>query len=501
MTVTQSSRASRAGTARVVDKRRVGRAAWFVSLMAVIVMLGAASAQAASSAANGAPLEPPTVAPTPTPVPANLHALVPVDQYTISRTQAEASQPAETIEYYEKHFGVSSEVARSRLATQAMGAGLEAGLRKQIGNAATEVWFDNSTGEWVADISTAASATVSSVAANEGISGSYRVQHVGYTRIQLLKGEEAVISRLSSTINEGLVQVGIAEGKIDVSLASGLDEQAARGQEAAEAAATVDGSPPVVVTHSSESTFNARTTARCLFPFCDTLMGGDMYGTYGPKGENFNCTMSWWAGYEGINAVEHPLMLTAGHCSRDGGYQGIDVSCLPYPGGCAGIGINAAYYFGNDGDWSAIAVSYPPPSGWDPGLGRPYGGYVNWNSDGISKLEAYYASGPAPVGMVVCHQGYGSGVDLGDGSQCGRISENNVVVKYPEGTVEKLSKVSETEVCPGDSGGPWDGAASAVAVGITSGGVFKEGQTCGTTAYFTPVWVPVVGWKLVLYGG
>jgi hypothetical protein len=212
--------------------------------------------------------------------------------------------------------------------------------------------------------------------------------------------------------------------------------------------------------------------------------------------------MSWWAGYKGLSAVEHPLMLTAGHCTvKTGGYGSEVLSCLPYPGECQLIGPNANYYFGSDGDWSAIAAKYPPPSGWDPGLGRPYGGYINWNSGYTSKLEAYYATEPAPVGLVVCHQGYGSGVDLGDGSQCGWISENNVTVKYPTGTVEKLSRVSETEVCLGDSGGPWDGAAAAVAVGITSGGIIKEGQSCGTTAYFTPVWIPVVSWNLVLYGG
>ena len=385
-----------------------------------------------------------------------------------------------------------------------MGAGLGASLRKQLGDAATEIWFDNSTGEWVAELSTAASTTVSEVATREGISGSYRVQQVGYTRSDLLKAEHAVISRLSTDISEGLASVGIAEGKVKVSLTADLGAAQTETAQKADAVGGAPESPPVVVTSSSVPRFTAQTTARCLFPFCDTLMGGDMYGIYRGS-EGANCTMSWWAGYQGINAVEHPLMLTAGHCSRFGGYQGLVVSCLPYPGGCSGIGENAAWYFGNDGDWSAIAVSYPPPSGWDPGLGRPYGGYVNWNSDGISKLEAYYATEAAPVGLVVCHQGYGSGVDLGDGSQCGWISVKEMPVEYEvEGgrvRVEKLSKVSETEVCPGDSGGPWDGAAKAVAVGITSGGEIPKGQTCGTTGFFTPVWIPVVGWKLVLYGG
>ncbi len=467
----------------------------------MLVMLAAATAQAAESTQVDTTLEPPLSVSTPTPVPANLHALVPSDEYTVSRAAAEQAQSAQEIEYYATHFGVSPEVARSRLATQAMGAGLGSSLRKLIGDAATEVWFDNSSGQWVVDVSGAASAVVGSIAASEGISGSYRVQQVGYTSSQLLKGEQAVISQLETPISEGLARVGIAEGKINVSLASGIGgEQSVPAREAVDVAANAAGSPPVAVTESSKPSFSARTTVSCLFPFCNTLTGGVMYGT-GPGGGSGNCTMSWWAGYKGISAVEHPLMLTAGHCSRAGGYQGEDVSCLPYPGGCAAIGINAAWYFGSDGDWSAIAVSYPPPSGWDPGLGRPYGGYINWNSDNTSKLEAYYATEPAPVGLVVCHQGYGSGVDLGDGSQCGWISENNVTVKYPTGTVEKLSRVSETEVCLGDSGGPWDGAAAAVAVGITSGGIIKEGQSCGTTAYFTPVWIPVVSWNLVLYGG
>jgi hypothetical protein len=115
----------------------LGRRRWLQVwiLVSAILMLGAGSAQAASSATT--PLEPPTIAPIPTPDPSNLHALVPVDQYTVSRAEAEEAQSAESVEYYEQHFGVSSEVARSRLATQTMGAGLGSALRKQIGDAAT----------------------------------------------------------------------------------------------------------------------------------------------------------------------------------------------------------------------------------------------------------------------------------------------------------------------------------------------------------------------------
>jgi hypothetical protein len=474
--------------------------------VSAIAMLGAVSAQAAPSTTT--PLEPPIVEPTVTPTvtsdPSNLHPLVPVAEYRVSRAEAEASQSAEAVEYYEKHFNVSSQVARSRLATQAMGSGLASVLRSKMGDAASEVWFDNTTGEWVVDVATTETAAVSAATASEGISGFYRVQHVEYTRSDLLNAEHAVISQLSTPISSGQAQVGTLEGKINLNLASGLsDEETAIDREVNATTAVMPGAPPVVVTSASNESLEAGGTVRCLFPFCDTLIAGDMYGTYGEKGENYTCTMAWWAGYEGLNAVEHPLMLTAGHCSLLGRYQGADVSCLPYPGGCAEVGINAGWYYGSDGDWSAIAVSYPPSSGWDPGLNRPYGGYVNWNSDGISTLKSYYSSGPAPTGMVICHQGYGSGVDLGDGSQCGTIARNNVTVKYSYPvvtTLEHMSEVTGTEACPGDSGGPWDGASYEVAVGIDSGTAAPDGS-CGSTAYMTPVYLPVVSWKLILYGG
>jgi hypothetical protein len=479
-----------AGREAQMKKRLVG-VGQVLFLTVAVVALGVTSAQASR-------LEPPITPVASTPVPANLHALVPANELTISRAHAEAALTTQSVEFYEKHFGVSAELAREHLITQAMGNGFAPALRKQEGNNATEVWFDNTTGEWVADSTTPADANINALASSEGIASSYRVQHVAYTRTQLLDAEETVSEKLSSLTKEDLARIGVAEGKIQVTLASGLGtEGRATAQSAATAAAASSpGAPPVATTTSNELSLHASTTVRCLFPFCDTLTGGDMYGT-----GNVQCTMSWWAGYQGLSGTEHPLMLTAGHCSRATGYQAPDSSCLPYPGGCAVVGINAGWYFGNDGDWSAIAVSYPPPAGFDPEAGRPYGGYINWNSGYTSKLEGYYQTGPAPVGMVVCHQGYGSGVDLGQASWCGTIARNEVQVNYEGTIVERLSEVTGTKVCHGDSGGPWDGASVAVAVGITSGGVIPLGQSCGATAFFTPVWIPIVGWKLVLYGG
>jgi streptogrisin C len=82
----------------------------------------------------------------------------------------------------------------------------------------------------------------------------------------------------------------------------------------------------------------------------------------------------------------------------------------------------------------------------------------------------------ALVGASVCRSGSTTGW------HCGTIEGQNVSVRYPEGTVDGLTR---TTVCaePGDSGGPY--LSGAQAQGTTSGGTGN--CTSGGTTFFQPV--------------
>ncbi|WP_432156996.1 trypsin-like serine protease [Streptomyces sp. bgisy153] len=82
----------------------------------------------------------------------------------------------------------------------------------------------------------------------------------------------------------------------------------------------------------------------------------------------------------------------------------------------------------------------------------------------------------AVVGASVCRSGSTTGW------HCGTIQEENVTVRYSEGTVDGLTR---TTVCaePGDSGGPY--ASGAQAQGTTSGG--SGDCASGGTTFFQPV--------------
>ncbi len=85
-------------------------------------------------------------------------------------------------------------------------------------------------------------------------------------------------------------------------------------------------------------------------------------------------------------------------------------------------------------------------------------------------------SAQALVGASVCRSGSTTGW------HCGVIQQHDASVRYPEGTVDGLTR---TTVCaePGDSGGPY--VAGAQAQGVTSGG--SGDCTSGGTTFYQPV--------------
>jgi hypothetical protein len=106
-------------------------------------------------------------------------------------------------------------------------------------------------------------------------------------------------------------------------------------------------------------------------------------------------------------------------------------------------------------------------------------------------------------GVVVCHQGEGSWAYLGHGTECGTVA--GVTSVAVSGTVlTGMLQINSTEACLGDSGGPWDLSSSATAVGIQSSAAIPTGSGCGTTAWATPVSIPLQAYSaygIVLYGG
>ncbi|MFB9906079.1 S1 family peptidase [Allokutzneria oryzae] len=105
----------------------------------------------------------------------------------------------------------------------------------------------------------------------------------------------------------------------------------------------------------------------------------------------------------------------------------------------------------------------------------------NWVSRGVVNrynggTVAVGGSTEAAVGASICRSGSTTGW------RCGTIQAKNQTVRYPQGTVNGMTR---TNACaePGDSGGSW--LSGNQAQGVTSGG--SGNCTSGGTTYFYPV--------------
>jgi hypothetical protein len=421
-----------------------------------------------------------------------------VTEAVISRADATAQVSSTAVAYYEKTFGVSPPVARARLASQLMGQGIENTLRAKYGSGIAGVAFDNATGNWVVDATPSVTASgIAGAFSHTGLSGAYRLATVRYTQSDLVGATADLTGRLHDLIRRRAVQVVSGAGKVTVTVASAASQADRATIQAAERSAAASySSPPITQTPSSQRALAAQpTTVSCSEPYCNTLVAGDFY-----YGNGAGCTMSWYGSLR-LSGVTQPLILTAGHCTNDMGGAGSRVYSYDLSSS-AQIGYA---YFGNFGygDWGYLYPTNPPPSGLDPGLGRPYGGYFNWATGTLVRLSYYYNSGVPSNGVVVCHQGEGSWAYLGHGTECGTVA--GVTSVAVSGTVlTGMLQINSTEACLGDSGGPWDLSSSATAVGIQSSAAIPTGSGCGTTAWATPVSIPLQAYSaygIVLYGG
>ncbi|GAA4145891.1 trypsin-like serine protease [Actinospica acidiphila] len=146
--------------------------------------------------------------------------------------------------------------------------------------------------------------------------------------------------------------------------------------------------------------------------------------------------------------------VTAGHCGRAG------ATTTGYDRTAQGT-FQASEFPGRDMAWVAARSQWTPT----PDVKAADGQEVQVSG-----------SAQALVGASVCRSGSTTGW------HCGVIEQHDASVRYPEGTVNGLTR---TTVCaePGDSGGPY--VAGAQAQGVTSGG--SGNCTSGGTTFFQPV--------------
>jgi streptogrisin C len=178
----------------------------------------------------------------------------------------------------------------------------------------------------------------------------------------------------------------------------------------------------------------------------------DLVGGNGFTVGDARCSIGFSA--TGPNGTKH--ILTAGHCTRDGGVvlaNGLEM-------GRVGAGT-----FDTDGDFGLVDVTDPDAQTT---------AFVDTRDGGPITVTG---SEPAPLGASVCRSGSTSGF------ACGEITALDETVNYGNGSI--VRGLTRTSVCaePGDSGGPF--VSGTQAQGLTSGGV-GDCATGGTT-FFQPV--------------
>jgi hypothetical protein len=374
-----------------------------------------------------------------------------------TRTMAEASLTPTAIEYYVATYGVSEAEARSRLATQTMVPNLEYMLMQLLGDGFSQLWFDNSTGQWVVAVTSSAPASeVSQLLSSVGLGDHYRIQRVSANHEQLLSAFRELSSQVAATLPSGKAVVGVGEGQLNITLAA---DQSASKPESAIAEMAAQSSVPVHVVHSPKASLSMAAEVGCKFPYCNTAVGGAGW-YFSSEGKEFECSMGFYVTSSGD---PYPLILTAGHCALHDGAYNPWYTCEPGPKRCKSYGHEIPFgYYGNGGGDAGLLEDDSFPI---------YPGYWNWSIGTLSTVEYYYPNEPAPDGLVVCFNG------AGNGSSCGTITNNranNVHVEgggfWPEEVLNEMIEVQGSCGHGGDSGGSVTSASSQTAVGTDSAG-------------------------------
>lgn len=392
------------------------------------------------------------------------------DDLVLTRAQAAAAVSSTAVAYYATRYGVSPAEARSRLETQDMVPNLQALLQERLGSGLAQLWFDNSTGQWVVDVDSAAAAPAAlTIAQSVGLGEDVRVENVAFTAKEMRTEVAELYGDLRETIASGQFTVGSAVKKVEVMLASG---QSTKPVDAAVTKLKHEGKKkvPVSIVRSPESSLAVPVDACTQFPWCSEIVGGA--GIFFATG--WMCSAGFYVRSSGD---PYPLILTAGHCAILAGNYGAWGTCNG-TGGCGWYGHQIPFYYFGWGGGDAGLLE-------DDSYGI-YPGYVNW-TDGhsISTLLAY-ETGAVPDRVTVCLNG-----EHAPGTSCGEVYNNNdwgVVLTAEEplppwNIVNQMVEVSGSCSEPGDSGGPVTRALYEEAVGTIS-----AGGRCGTYDYVEPIW-------------
>jgi streptogrisin C len=326
------------GTNQKKDHVRRLRAGTILGVVGAL-LAGPAQALAVESSALGSPSATPLSAES-------------VEHAIRSRASAEASLNPTAVTYYTQTYGVSEAEARQRLATQTMVPNIEYMLGERLGSALAQVWFDNSTGQWVVAATAAAPATtVGEFFSAAGLASSYRLERVGFNQEQLLAAFRTLSGELAQEVPPGQETVGVGEGQLDVTLAA---DQPATVAESAAARLSAQGSaPPVSIERSSRASLVGSPEVSCSFPWCNTIVGGDKW-YFGKiiKGKEYEFACS--AGfYVGSSGDPYPLILTAGHCAVILGDYVNWGTCDPGAVDCGPYGHQIPYYYHGNGGGDA----------------------------------------------------------------------------------------------------------------------------------------------------
>jgi Alpha-lytic protease prodomain/Trypsin len=237
-----------------------------------------------------------------------------------------------------------------------------------------------------------------------------------------------------------------ATGRLVVTADSRVD---ARGLARAARAARATGLPPAALT--------IRRTPGVLRPL---IAGGQP--VYAP---GVRCTL----GFNARNSGGQYFALVAGHCLAQATTWYIDAAMTKI------LGTVSQYSFpGNDFG----VIQYVNPAYAD---GRVY--LYNGTYQDITQAAAAY------VGETVSRSGYATGLHTGT------VTALNATVNYGGGDI--VYGLVQTTVCaePGDSGGPYFRASSAL--GLASGG--SGNCTTGGTTYFQPVTEALSAYGLTVF--
>lgn len=162
------------------------------------------------------------------------------------------------------------------------------------------------------------------------------------------------------------------------------------------------------------------------------------------------------AGFGARTLLGAPRLITAGHCTREGGdVRGTDNTA---------IGPVRSSVFDRDGDWGVVDVG----RAWAP---------TSQVADADADTLRVTVSATADVGASVCRSGSSTGW------HCGTVTALDVTANYATGPVLGLTLTSACSEA-GDSGGPF--TADGAALGVLSGG----SGTCSTpggSTLFQPI--------------